>query len=164
MLCTKKRDRLSAAGRQRRAPLRMPTLHARGSLATATPTATANLRIKILDFRGFDSSRLLILLKGWNSHVHREFPAKFESTSLCRDNHSKEIGRTSCLMRSLGRAAFRNGASRAVCNSAGRCSSRETRRSLARARSASRLGDSCSEGGMIRLETLIESSSSSFSI
>ena len=33
--------------------------------------------------------------KGWNSHVHREFPGKFESSSLSRDNVSREIGRTS---------------------------------------------------------------------
>ena len=39
---------------------------------------TANLRSKILDFRGFDSSRILIIdYEGWISHVHREFPGKF---------------------------------------------------------------------------------------
>ena len=31
--------------------------------------------------------------KGWNSQVHREFPRKFESSNLSRDNLSREIGR-----------------------------------------------------------------------
>ena len=48
---------------------------------------------KIMDFRGFDSSRILI--KGWNSQVHKEFPKKFESSNLSRDNPSREIGRSS---------------------------------------------------------------------
>ena len=44
---------------------------------------TANLRTKILDFRGFDSSTILILRGGiLMSHVHRTFPAKFESTRM----------------------------------------------------------------------------------
>ena len=30
----------------------------------------------------------------WNSHVHREFLGKFESTHLSRDNLSRQIGRT----------------------------------------------------------------------
>ena len=30
----------------------------------------------------------------WNSHVHREFPGKFESSNISRDNVSREIGRT----------------------------------------------------------------------
>ena len=46
---------------------------------------TADLRIKILDSRGFDSSRILIL-RGWNSRAHREFPGSFESSNLSRDN------------------------------------------------------------------------------
>ena len=33
--------------------------------------------------------------KGWNSQAHREFPRKFESSNLSRDNVSREIGRTS---------------------------------------------------------------------
>ena len=55
----------------------------------------ANLRTEILDFRGFDSSGILIF-KGWNSHVHREFPGSSESTNLStsRDNLSRELGRT----------------------------------------------------------------------
>ena len=52
----------------------------------------ANLRTKILDFRGFDSSRILMLRDG-NSHVHREFPAKFEKRILLGIiNISREIG------------------------------------------------------------------------
>ena len=35
--------------------------------------------------------------KGWNVHVHREFPRKLESTHLSRDNLSREIGRTANL-------------------------------------------------------------------
>ena len=33
-------------------------------------------------------------LDGWNSHVHRGFPGKFESSNVSRDNISREIGRT----------------------------------------------------------------------
>ena len=53
---------------------------------------TANLRTKILDFRGFDSS--IILSRGGGiSHVHRGSPISFESTKLSRDDLSGEIGR-----------------------------------------------------------------------
>ena len=31
-------------------------------------------------------------LKGWNSHVHSEFPINVESSNLSRDNLSREIG------------------------------------------------------------------------
>ena len=55
--------------------------------------ATADLRTKILDFRGFDSS-IIVVFKRWNSHVHGEFPGKSESTNLSRENLSGEIGRT----------------------------------------------------------------------
>ena len=47
-----------------------------------------------MDFRGFDSSIININCKGWNSHVHRGFPGKSESSNLSRDNVSREIGRT----------------------------------------------------------------------
>ena len=57
------------------------------------PVRAANLRTKILDFGGFDSSRILIL-RGWNSQGHREFPGKLESSDLSRDDLSREIGRT----------------------------------------------------------------------
>ena len=33
-------------------------------------------------------------LKRWNSQAHREFPGKFESSNLSRDNPSREIGRS----------------------------------------------------------------------
>ena len=59
------------------------------------PLCTSNLRTNIVDFRGFDSSIMFINRKGWNSHVHREFPGKFESSYLSRDNLSREIGRIS---------------------------------------------------------------------
>ena len=32
-------------------------------------------------------------LKGWNSHVHRKFTGKFESSNVSRDHVSREIGR-----------------------------------------------------------------------
>ena len=47
---------------------------------------TANLLTKILDFRGFDSGRIL------SSQAHREFPGKFESSNLRRDNLSRRLG------------------------------------------------------------------------
>ena len=33
------------------------------------------------------------IIKVWNSHVHREFPGKFESSNLGRGHVSREIGR-----------------------------------------------------------------------
>ena len=54
--------------------------------------STANLRTKIPDFRGFDSS-IVLIIKGWNSEIHGELSEKFESTILSRDNSSREIGR-----------------------------------------------------------------------
>ena len=57
--------------------------------------STANLRTKIPDFRGFDSSRISIV-RGeilTCGHVHREFNGKFESSNLSRNNISREIGR-----------------------------------------------------------------------
>ena len=78
--------------------------------------ATANVTTKILDFKGFDSSIILIVCvyiyiyicnvyiyiymymyihdKGWNSQIHRGFPGSFDSTHLSRDNLSREIGRS----------------------------------------------------------------------
>ena len=38
------------------------------------------------------------MLKGWNSHAHREFPGNLESTNLSRDNLSTDIGRTQVRM------------------------------------------------------------------
>ena len=45
---------------------------------------TANLRTKIMDFRGFDSHMILIV---WDDTImcHRELPGKSESTSLIRE-------------------------------------------------------------------------------
>ena len=59
---------------------------------------TANLPTKILDLRGFDSSIINVILKVWNSHVHRAFPGNVESTTLSRDNLSREIGRSTSNM------------------------------------------------------------------
>ena len=52
---------------------------------------TANLRATILDFRGFDSSRILIR-RGWNSNIQWEFPGIVESANLSRNDLSREIG------------------------------------------------------------------------
>ena len=52
-----------------------------------------NLPTNIVDFRRFDSSIVLIDLKGWNSQAHRESAGKFESSSVSMDNVSREIGR-----------------------------------------------------------------------
>ena len=50
---------------------------------------TANLRTKILDFRGLDSSSSSRILscEGWNSQAHKEFPGKLESNNIRRDMH-----------------------------------------------------------------------------
>ena len=70
---------------------------------------------KILDFRGFDSSMMLILRGSREhdlSHVHREFPGKFESRNLSRDNPSRGIGRIALTPRGIilvGRPAVRRG-------------------------------------------------------
>ena len=54
---------------------------------------TANRRTKTLDFRGFDSSRILSL-RGEFPRPIGECPGKFGSTNLTRDNLIREIGRT----------------------------------------------------------------------
>ena len=54
---------------------------------------TANLRTKILDSRGFDSSRILTSRGGILTSIW-ESPGLFESTNLSGDNLSREIGRT----------------------------------------------------------------------
>ena len=61
---------------------------------------TADLRIKMLDFRGFASSRIFSF-RGWNSHAQKEFPGNFESNNLSRDNLSREIGRTGHMFSTL---------------------------------------------------------------
>ena len=60
--------------------------------------ATANLPTNIVDFRGFDSS-IILMFKGWNSQAHRGFARKFESSNVSRDNASREIGRMFLLTR-----------------------------------------------------------------
>ena len=57
-----------------------------------SPARVLFLRTKILDVRGFDSSRILYL-QGWNSHAHGESPGFFESRNLSRDNLRREVGR-----------------------------------------------------------------------
>ena len=44
-------------------------------------------------------------IKGWNNHVHREFPGIVESTHLSRDHISREIGRSGGAPRSGWSAA-----------------------------------------------------------
>ena len=40
----------------------------------------------------------MICVKAWNSHVHRDFPGKCESTNLSREKISIEIGRIVVLL------------------------------------------------------------------
>ena len=54
---------------------------------------TPNLPTNIVDVGGFDSS-IMLFVKGWNSHVHREFPRNVESSNVSRGNVSREIGHT----------------------------------------------------------------------
>ena len=56
---------------------------------------TLKFPTNIVDFRGFDSS-IILILKGWNSQAHRGFPGKLESSNVSRDNVSREIGRIYC--------------------------------------------------------------------
>ena len=51
---------------------------------------TANLRTKILDVRGFESSRILISRGGIPS-PNKKFPGNVESTNLSLENVSREI-------------------------------------------------------------------------
>ena len=53
----------------------------------------ANLRTNIMDFRGFDSSIILNVRGGILMSIGN-FPVKFESSNLSRDNVSREIGCT----------------------------------------------------------------------
>ena len=54
--------------------------------------STANFRAKILDFRGFDSS-IILLLRGGIPRPARICSGYVESTSLSRDNLSRDAGR-----------------------------------------------------------------------
>ena len=56
------------------------------------PHNVNNLPTKILDFRGLDSS-IILICKGWNSQAHREIPGKLELSNLSRETLSREIGR-----------------------------------------------------------------------
>ena len=53
---------------------------------------TANLRTKILDFGGLDSSRILSLRGGILMSIGN-FPGNLQSTNLSSDYLSREIGR-----------------------------------------------------------------------
>ena len=55
-------------------------------------TGAANLRTKILDFRGFDSSRTFDF-EGWNSHARRKFTGKLNLRILAGRVLSRETGR-----------------------------------------------------------------------
>ena len=68
-----------------------PRNAASGNLVVAANTA--NLSTKILDSRGFDSSRILVLRGGILMTIGNSW--KFESRNLSRDNLSREIGRRS---------------------------------------------------------------------
>ena len=54
---------------------------------------TPNLPTSIVDFRGLDSSTILISRGGILTSIG-DLPEKFESSNLSRDNVSREIGRT----------------------------------------------------------------------
>ena len=58
----------------------------------STHPFTANLRTKILDSRGSDSSGI-VDVQGWNSQARRESPGKFESTNLSLEILGMETGR-----------------------------------------------------------------------
>ena len=58
----------------------------------------ANLPTNIMDFKGFDSS-IILIFKGWNSQAQREFPGKFESSNLSRDSVRRENGRKGSRLR-----------------------------------------------------------------
>ena len=57
---------------------------------THTYGGAANLRTRILDSRGFDSSIILILRGGILMSIN-EFPRNVESTNLSRDNLSSPM-------------------------------------------------------------------------
>ena len=54
--------------------------------------STANPPTNIVDFRGFDSS-IILILKGWDSQAHRGSLGKFDSSNVSGDNVSMGIGR-----------------------------------------------------------------------
>ena len=78
------------------------TLGAQAGLFNRTWAHTANLRTKVLDFGGFDSSVLLTVKGGLPRPIG--IPGCFESSNLSRDNLSREIGRN---IRASGRGGGR---------------------------------------------------------
>ena len=67
--------------------------------ASALVCSTPNLPTNIMDFRGSDSS--VILLQRGDFQAHREFPIKFDSSNVGRRNVSSRIGRTPDMHRQL---------------------------------------------------------------
>ena len=53
---------------------------------------TPNLPANIMDFRGLDSS-IILIVKEWNSQARREFHVKFDSSNVSRRNVSRRTGR-----------------------------------------------------------------------
>ena len=47
--------------------------------------------ISVLRFWISERLKHNLTFKGWNSHVHREFPGNYESTDLSRDNLSRKM-------------------------------------------------------------------------
>ena len=61
--------------------------------ASAANLSTANLRTKILDRRGFDSSTILSVRGGILMSIGKhQTSGSFKSSDLSRDNLSREIG------------------------------------------------------------------------
>ena len=70
-----------------------------GVVFCVVPEAVAaNLRTKILYFRGFGSS-IILMFKGWNSQVHREFPGNVDNRQwrvACALTASTLLGLSGC--------------------------------------------------------------------
>ena len=79
-----------------------------GSLPGPASAGVSHLPLRPISVLRFWTSEGLtqhnLKIKGWNSHVHRGFPRKFESTHLSRDNLSREIGRSGRLLATECRA------------------------------------------------------------
>ena len=65
---------------------------------------TANLRTRILDFRGLDSG-IILMSRVWSLLAQTEFAGKFESTILSMDNLSRETERNKPAVRAESRHA-----------------------------------------------------------
>ena len=75
-----------------------PVLAARRrKIAHVLPLAARTPRLRPISVLSWWFQRLWLKhnlnSEGWNYHVHREFPGKFESSNLSRDNFSREIVR-----------------------------------------------------------------------